>query len=590
MKQKLLFLMLLLVTGGVSAWAQSNATSITSGGYYRICAAKENKVLYSNEVNKTGYLINSQANSADDTDVFRFNAVSGGYTISCVGKSGYYLGDFSSSTLYSKTDNWLTISTTSKTWNVTHYSSSKNYASAWTIGSTGIEATADGWMNYNSKGAVLKWKVVNGSSEDENSYFYLYPLEQYSVNVTGETGKNVTITANGHSSNAGNGGTLFIDASAAQGDLTATTEEGYTATVTSFDTSSKTITVNVTANRIVGTYKLTPIYGYQNSGVTAVSGTFYFSLPTDGTTPVLSSSETTVELVECGTGYMLRNSSGYYLKYKGGNNWDLLTTTNVSEAAVLAVSISGTTMTLTGTNGKIGINQDGSPDSNTATIYGDGDTAKNYYCSSWTIADFTPATTYTRVFEKAQSYTVCLPMAVTTSTVSNGTFYELARYSDETLHFNEVSGTTTAYKPYLFVTSAAGIVLTGDITAYSDQDLTTTVSGASMIGTVGSQVLVSGDNTLYGYKASDGTFVQLGTEKGAHINPFRAYISIPGVNEARTLSVTFEDSETTGISTMHNAQCLMHNEVYDLQGRNVSHFESLPKGLYIVNGKKVVIK
>ena len=47
------------------------------------------------------------------------------------------------------------------------------------------------------------------------------------------------------------------------------------------------------------------------------------------------------------------------------------------------------------------------------------------------------------------------------------------------------------------------------------------------------------------------------------------------------------DGETTGIDAMHNAQCTMHNEVFDLQGRRVAQ---PTKGLYIVNGKKVVIK
>ncbi|MBQ7472339.1 MAG: hypothetical protein IJS97_07955 [Prevotella sp.] len=60
----------------------------------------------------------------------------------------------------------------------------------------------------------------------------------------------------------------------------------------------------------------------------------------------------------------------------------------------------------------------------------------------------------------------------------------------------------------------------------------------------------------------------------------------------------FENADIpSGISTMHNAQCLMHNEVYDLQGRKVSHLDartstlaSLPKGIYIIGGRKVVIK
>ena len=59
----------------------------------------------------------------------------------------------------------------------------------------------------------------------------------------------------------------------------------------------------------------------------------------------------------------------------------------------------------------------------------------------------------------------------------------------------------------------------------------------------------------------------------------------------------FGFDETTGIKSMHNsstseaakpsAQCTMHNDVFDLQGRRVA---KPTKGLYIVNGKKVIIK
>ena len=55
---------------------------------------------------------------------------------------------------------------------------------------------------------------------------------------------------------------------------------------------------------------------------------------------------------------------------------------------------------------------------------------------------------------------------------------------------------------------------------------------------------------------------------------------------------------TTAIASMHNSQCTMHNDVYDLQGRRVSSavansslstlHSSLKKGVYVINGKKVV--
>jgi hypothetical protein len=47
------------------------------------------------------------------------------------------------------------------------------------------------------------------------------------------------------------------------------------------------------------------------------------------------------------------------------------------------------------------------------------------------------------------------------------------------------------------------------------------------------------------------------------------------------------EGETTGISSMHNSECIMHNEYFDLQGRRVAQ---PTKGIYIVNGKKIVVK
>ncbi len=49
----------------------------------------------------------------------------------------------------------------------------------------------------------------------------------------------------------------------------------------------------------------------------------------------------------------------------------------------------------------------------------------------------------------------------------------------------------------------------------------------------------------------------------------------------------FSFGETTGISSMNNSQFKMHNDVYNLNGQRV---DSPKKGLYIVNGKKVVLK
>lgn len=67
------------------------------------------------------------------------------------------------------------------------------------------------------------------------------------------------------------------------------------------------------------------------------------------------------------------------------------------------------------------------------------------------------------------------------------------------------------------------------------------------------------------------------------VAPYRAYLQSE-VNVSR-LSISFGD-DTTGISSVQRAE-LNGQNVYDLQGRRV---ENAQKGLYIVNGKKMVIK
>lgn len=62
-------------------------------------------------------------------------------------------------------------------------------------------------------------------------------------------------------------------------------------------------------------------------------------------------------------------------------------------------------------------------------------------------------------------------------------------------------------------------------------------------------------------------------------------VYLPKTTNARMLSFSFDDA--TGISQMEDGRCKMEDSVYDLQGRRVAQPQ---KGLYIVNGRKVVIR
>jgi hypothetical protein len=50
--------------------------------------------------------------------------------------------------------------------------------------------------------------------------------------------------------------------------------------------------------------------------------------------------------------------------------------------------------------------------------------------------------------------------------------------------------------------------------------------------------------------------------------------------------MSFDDDETTGVESI-NRETITNNQFFDLQGRKVAQ---PTKGLYIVNGKKVVVR
>ena len=90
------------------------------------------------------------------------------------------------------------------------------------------------------------------------------------------------------------------------------------------------------------------------------------------------------------------------------------------------------------------------------------------------------------------------------------------------------------------------------------------------------------DNTLYMLKKV-GEKAQFVPVTAGSIAAGKAYLKI-ATAEARNLDVTFAD-EATGISAALMNKETMNNEVYNLKGQRVA---APMKGLYIVNGKKVI--
>ncbi len=104
---------------------------------------------------------------------------------------------------------------------------------------------------------------------------------------------------------------------------------------------------------------------------------------------------------------------------------------------------------------------------------------------------------------------------------------------------------------------------------------------------------VEGDYTNYVLAKKNGNLGFYAVVDGSTLSAGKAYLPLPTASlpsGARSIKLVFEDGGTTGISEASplNDNGEIHNDnVYDLQGCRV---EKPTRGLYIVNGRKVVIK
>lgn len=211
--------------------------------------------------------------------------------------------------------------------------------------------------------------------------------------------------------------------------------------------------------------------------------------------------------------------------------------------------------------------------------------------------DFTAATvTYERNFNGAQKATLCLPYDLSAQGFKA---YTLSGGNKNEVHFKEVNDKLTAYTPY-YITANGMPQLGGrniEVKAYKADKMTTPAAGYKFTGTVAgvSNATAAADNAYI--LQDDGKFHKVTTTNSAATIPaYRAYIICPPqASGAKQLSVVL-DGETTGIgSTMNEATDGKNGPVYDLQGRRVADRlddarHRLPAGVYIVGGRKVVVK
>lgn len=197
-----------------------------------------------------------------------------------------------------------------------------------------------------------------------------------------------------------------------------------------------------------------------------------------------------------------------------------------------------------------------------------------------------------REFTANQFATLCLPYDVATSELETlgGKFYKYSSETDGVLYFSEASS-LQAWNPYVYIASETGKnlnSLTSKI-AVSGSPLSVTHGNFTFVGTSTDKTLISNDNTTYyGYKKTDGTFVKVGTTNGAKIGAWKCYFTTPTAKAVKAKRSVFE-GVATGIETVKTLINHSSNDIYTIDGKKITG-NKLPKGLYIYNGKKLIIR
>ena len=227
---------------------------------------------------------------------------------------------------------------------------------------------------------------------------------------------------------------------------------------------------------------------------------------------------------------------------------------------------------------------------------------------------------YSRTFTAGVASTICLPFAMTS--ITGGTAYEFTamnKSGDDWIATMEAVTSTVAGKPYLFKASADGAVsfsgtvangfdgTAGTSSATYNGDGSWTFRGTYTKLTYGTNL----DGAVYGFAAQSystnninpGDFVKAQT--GAYIPPFRCYLTYNAPSSARSLTrgadielprriivhLVDKNGSKTAIGTMDTktGEVVFGDAWYTLDGRRIEGQPSM-KGVYINNGKKVIVK
>ena len=174
--------------------------------------------------------------------------------------------------------------------------------------------------------------------------------------------------------------------------------------------------------------------------------------------------------------------------------------------------------------------------------------------------------------------TFSMPGALDFSTVSTAKAYKVTGIDESTLTLSELTGTVPANTGLLISGSPNAEVIIPAVTSS-----TTNVSDNKLVMGQGDEI---NDGDKYVLVARGGKAVFAPTAGSAAEVPVgKAYLDLTGVTAPEFI---LDDSETTGIESVNSeVKGFFDGELYNLSGQRVT---KPVKGLYIVKGKKVIIK
>ena len=200
------------------------------------------------------------------------------------------------------------------------------------------------------------------------------------------------------------------------------------------------------------------------------------------------------------------------------------------------------------------------------------------------IGGYNSATYIGRTIAEGAYGTICLPFTPDEASLENYTFFKMESVGADAINFVEETA-PVANTPYIYCLKEGktATAITGGATVVSTTINDVKAGDWTMKGSFTAQSIATegAGAKYYGYVAADNKIVK--ANKTLTVLPYRAYFTAPVNAAAVALRITRGD-ETTEI-TAADLDVQPATVIYDLAGRRV---EKMEKGVYIVNGKKVI--